>query len=326
MGFLSTLGKIGKIAAPIALSLTGVGIPAAAALMAAEGIIEKKARGGSWGDALKSGALQGGTTALGGAFGGVGGGAGAAAGSTGGKVAGTSFLSGLKTAGLNLLKDPKQVASIVGDVSSVLGKQQGTKEAGKVTQAGVTQAQDRNTLQRFEAMQRAQQDAARLDLDRKKYTGDEQQRNARNALMSSLLKGGLAPTRVNVPGIASANISGGLMESLKNNPDALKVLGTLQGQSTEGLSMPPAFTGGEMLKGPEMTPLPDVGGKGDTFLNTIANIGEMVGAAGKFKPPTMAATAPAAAAPAGMPPVPNALPEEDEPFAQRDPRVYKNIF
>src|SRR5262245_59430737 len=152
------------------------------------------------------------------------------------------FTGGASLAGLaGTLGKIGNVAGAVGNVASTLGKQQESKAEGAIKQANTQQAQDRLALERYQQQQLAQDQAARMDLERKKYTGDEQQRNAKNALLSSLLKGGIAPTRVSVPGIANANISGGLMESLKNNPDALKTLATLGSQATAGLEAPPQF-------------------------------------------------------------------------------------
>ena len=94
MGFWSKLGKIGKIALPVVLAATGVGIPAAAAITAGYNVAEKKASGGSWKDALVSGATGAATSAIGGgALNALKGGAGAAsaASNVGGQVAKQSF-------------------------------------------------------------------------------------------------------------------------------------------------------------------------------------------------------------------------------------------
>ena len=69
---LAKLGSVAKIAVPLILAATGVGIPAAAAITAATHAASKKADGGSWGDALKSGVVGGATGAVGaGAIGGA---------------------------------------------------------------------------------------------------------------------------------------------------------------------------------------------------------------------------------------------------------------
>lgn len=69
MAFWKNLGKgllkVGKIAAPIALGATGVGLPAAMAVSGGLNALDKKLSGGSWKGALGAGALGAGTGALG---------------------------------------------------------------------------------------------------------------------------------------------------------------------------------------------------------------------------------------------------------------------
>lgn len=70
MGFWGSLGKgllkVAKVAAPIVLGATGVGLPAAMAVGGGLNALDKKVSGGSWGDTLKSGLMGAGTSALGG--------------------------------------------------------------------------------------------------------------------------------------------------------------------------------------------------------------------------------------------------------------------
>jgi hypothetical protein len=80
MSFWGKLGKgllkVGKVAAPIALGMTGVGLPAAMAVSGGLNALDKKVSGGSWKDALKSGAIGAGTAAAGAGMGKLGGWAG----------------------------------------------------------------------------------------------------------------------------------------------------------------------------------------------------------------------------------------------------------
>jgi hypothetical protein len=90
MAFWSKLGKgllkVGKIAAPIALGATGVGLPAAMAVSGGLNALDKKVSGGSWKDALKSGAMGAGMAAAGAGAGKLGGWAGKFAGKMGAKT------------------------------------------------------------------------------------------------------------------------------------------------------------------------------------------------------------------------------------------------
>jgi hypothetical protein len=162
-------------------------------------------------------------------------------------------------------------------VTSVLGKQQEGKAKGAVDTANVTQGQDRNAISLYQAKQAAENAAAQTDLQRQQFGANEQGRNAKNALMSALLGGNLPRTSINVPGIKSATVSGGLMDALKNNPEALASLATLKGQANSSLASGPKFTGGATVAPPSLTSLPDTGG-GNNFLNTLAQIGQLAGA------------------------------------------------
>ncbi len=87
----SALGKItsvAKVVAPIVLAATGVGIPAAAAIMAGTYAADAKAHGKSWGDTAKAGVIGGATGAIGGG----------AIKSVGGRVAANAALGGAQGA------------------------------------------------------------------------------------------------------------------------------------------------------------------------------------------------------------------------------------
>lgn len=78
-GFWGKVGTVMKVAAPIVLAATGVGLPAAMAITAGANLAGTKMQGGSWGDAVKSGAIGAGMAGVGGS---VLGGARAGAGAT----------------------------------------------------------------------------------------------------------------------------------------------------------------------------------------------------------------------------------------------------
>lgn len=85
---IAKAGTVAKFVVPAVLAATGVGAPAAAAIMAATHAASKKADGGSWGDAVKAGAVGGATGYIG--AGGVS--------SAGGKVAANAAVGGAQGA------------------------------------------------------------------------------------------------------------------------------------------------------------------------------------------------------------------------------------
>ena len=190
---------------------------------------------------------------------------------TGGASAGLLGMSAGTTAG---------VLGGLGAAGEVLGKQQQGKAEGAAKEAEIQQAQDRNALASYQAEQAAQNSAGQLDLQRKQYTDDSRSANAKHAIIASLLGGGKMGGSINVPGIHTADLGGGPMAALASNPDALASLAEFGKQSNAGLSNPAAFTGGNVLKAPALTALPDVQGGG--FLSTLANLGQLGGAVAPY--------------------------------------------
>ena len=99
MGFKSFMGKlgkgalkVGKVAVPIALAATGVGLPAAVAASAALNAADKKASGGTWKQSLLAGGIGAGTSLIPGA------------GGVGGAVGGNVAKAGLKQVATGLAK------------------------------------------------------------------------------------------------------------------------------------------------------------------------------------------------------------------------------
>jgi hypothetical protein len=173
MGFWSTLAKVGKVALPVALAATGVGIPAAAAITAGAGIASKKAQGGSWGDSLKEGAIDG---AIGGATAGIGGSLAKSAASVGAK---SGLMSGVKSALLN--------PEVIGGVGATLG---GMADASAKNRAADTQVNIQRDTQGIAAardFENAQQNRAKLELDQQ-----EADRTASTDAYKKALKSALA--------------------------------------------------------------------------------------------------------------------------------------
>lgn len=234
---------------------------------------------GAAGAAIPSLAVAGGLPA--GAFGAGIAGTGAMTGALGaaGAAGGTSMgLGGVAATGLkgvltNALKKP----STYSDMASVLGKQQEGKAAGALAQAGAQQNQDRNAISLFQAQQGAENSAAQTDLQRKQYADTARSKASKDALMSALLGGGIPKTSISVPGIAPASTSGGMLDALKSNPDALKALATLHGQASDAQTTAPTFTGGNTVAPPSLTALPDTG-QSSGFLSALANIGQLISA------------------------------------------------
>jgi hypothetical protein len=262
-GILPTLTAVSGLPAGLgaggvgAVGLGGGGLASGLLTNAGIGAAESKLQGGSWKDAL------------------IGGGLGAATGGLGG---GTVAGGGYKAALTAMLKDPSTYLSLAGDVGSVLGKQEAGKAAGKVQQANVNSDADRTAVALYQAQQNAQTQAAQTDLQRKGFESQNRGSSAKQALIGSLLGGGVTPTSVG-PGGAS----GGLLRSLNANPDALEALKTLGSQGRTAQTTPLAFEGGNQITAPKLTPVPQVDQGG--VLSTLARVSELLGAASPYLQP-----------------------------------------
>src|SRR6185436_18499265 len=175
----------------------------------------------------------------------------------------------------------KSIGPIIGGASSVLGKQREGAASGRAAEGTATQNQDRNAINLYGTRQGAENAAAQTDLDRKRYTDTSRGTNANRAVIAALLGGGQMGSHISVPGVRNATVSGGPMAALASNPDALAALASLGSQSSSALTSPAAFTGGNMVAPPSLTALPKES-KGGGFLDTLANIGQIVSAASPY--------------------------------------------
>lgn len=196
-----------------------------------------------------------------------------------GKIAGTAldFVPGGGAAktGVKIAKGIAKGAAAAGDIGSVLGKQQAGKAQGQIDQATLSQGQDRNAISLYGTQQAAQNQAAQTDLQRKEFETKNRSNVGRQAALASLLSGGLQPTK-----IGHGGASGGLLASLNGNAGALEALKTMATQASTAQNTPLDFQGGQMVSAPKLTALPQVDKGG--FLSTLANIGQLAGAASPY--------------------------------------------
>lgn len=167
------------------------------------------------------------------------------------------------------------VLSGVGDVASVLGKQQQGKAQGQQAQESANLSRDRNLLDRYQLEQQAQNQAAQTDLQRKQFTTSDRGDTAKQALIGALLGGGLTPSS-----LSGGKVSGGLLQSLNGNPEALMALKKLAASAGSAQDAPPQFTGGQILQAPQLSAPTKIDNGG--FLSTLANIGQLAGAASPY--------------------------------------------
>ena len=166
-------------------------------------------------------------------------------------------------------------------LGGVMGKQQEGAAKGAATQAQLQQGQDRNAVDLYQTQQGAQNQAGQLDLQRKSYDTSSRSAAGKQALLAMLM-GDYHPSTVSVPGITNATFSGGMGESLKN-PQILALLKSIADKGVTDQATPNAFTGGEMVKAPTLTPLPQTG-KGSSIMSTLARIAQIGGSVSPYLP------------------------------------------
>ncbi len=165
------------------------------------------------------------------------------------------------------------IASIAGDVGSVIGQQQQGAAQGRQAQEVANQGRDRTAVDLFGRQQDAQFKAGQQDLDRKQFENTNRGSTAKQALIGALLSGNIDPTS-----ISGGKASGGLLAALKNNPEALASMKTLNSQAGSAQASPLSFTGGSLLDAPKMS-TPQQIDKGG-FMSTLASVLSGVGAVG----------------------------------------------
>lgn len=169
-----------------------------------------------------------------------------------------------------------EVAKIIGPM---LADQARGAADGRAQQAMQQGMQDNQRESQARTAQQAETQAGGLDLQRQQFLEQSRGNRARQAAIGDLLAGH-QPTRVSVPGIRNAEISGGLKLG-----DAGRAGGAeLSRQALLAMLQPPEFTGGQVLPSPGVTPLPQAGGweKAAGILGTLGSLAGGLGQAGVF--------------------------------------------
>jgi hypothetical protein len=164
----------------------------------------------------------------------------------------------------------------LGNMGSVLGKQQEGAGNAMATQAGLTNQFDRNAIDSYGTAQDAQFKAGQQDLDRKGYEAKHQSSAAKEALLAMLMQD-YKPSSISTPGIPQSTVSGGMGDMLKS-PQILELLKSVAAKNSTAATAPMTFAGGNVLAPPKQTPLPQAG-KSDGILNAIARIAQLAGTA-----------------------------------------------
>lgn len=183
------------------------------------------------------------------------------------------------TGGASLAAMP--LVDAVGKAGQVAGGQQAGANNARVAQGQLDISRDRNVLDLYNSQQNAQNQAAQLDLQRKDHALDSRNRNAKSALIASLLNGGLPSTSV-----AGGKASGGLVEKLRTDPGAMAAMRNL-GEQADKAQMAPMdwsqalnFQGGQVLDAPSLSDPQKIDIEGSKIGKVLQIIGALSGGGG----------------------------------------------
>jgi hypothetical protein len=167
----------------------------------------------------------------------------------------------------------------LGTAGQVAGATAGGSAQGRLLESGALDQRDRTATDRYQAEQAAQNQAAQTDLSRKGFTENARGSRAKQAAIADMLAN-FKGTQINIPGIASANVTGGMQmgDGAKQAMGKLReqaLLAQLQGDSPDGEK----FTGGAMLRPQALSKAPEASGM-DKAMGALGTIGSFAGALG----------------------------------------------
>jgi hypothetical protein len=185
-----------------------------------------------------------------------------------------------KLAGMG--KTLSNYSDTLGDVSQIMGATSAGRGAGRAAESQLLDQRDRTATDRYQTEQAAQMAAGQQDLQRKGFTEQARGGRAKQAAIADMLAN-FQGTNISVPGIQSANISGGMQmhDGAKQAMGKLReqaLLAQLKGDSPGGED----FQGGTILKPQAMSNVPQANGY-DKFLNVASSLSGVAGAFGARK-------------------------------------------
>lgn len=265
-GAVAGLGALGGGAGAAGASAAGAGGAGAAGAGAGAGAAGLGVTSG-----IAGGVLPGAAVGIPSAAGLGAGAAGAAAGGAG--MAGTGSAGTLSSL-MKYYDTAKKASALAGDVGTVMGKQAAGAASGRQVEDALLDNRDRSATSLYGTQQDAQNKAATTDLERKKFLETARMSRAQQAAMGDAFSH-YSPVSIDVPGIQSAKISGGLSLGQGGKDAMLELLK----QARMAQNTPDTFTGGEAVPPPVLSTAPKAGA-GESFLGTAGSIAQILGAVG----------------------------------------------
>jgi hypothetical protein len=170
------------------------------------------------------------------------------------------------------------IPAIASAAGSIFGGASKGKQDERQIQNNQTTDYNNSQLAQYQTQQAAQNQAGQLDLQRKMFSEDARGGRAKQVALADLLSN-MQDVSINVPGIQTANVSGGLRPSALG-ATGRQGMGELSKQALEAMLSGDTFTGGEMLKGPNLMAPQQACGV-ERGLDWAGLIGSIIGGVGK---------------------------------------------
>lgn len=167
---------------------------------------------------------------------------------------------------------------IISAASQVAGQTAAGRAAGRQAETVLNNQRDALSGSQYSTAQQALMNAGTLDLQRQQFMENSRGGRAKQALIGSLLQN-LQDVNISVPGIKTAQVSGGLRPSALG-AGGKAAAGELEKQALLKMLQGDEFTGGDILPMPGLTPMPQAG-KLDSILGALGTFGSMAGAIGQ---------------------------------------------
>lgn len=164
-----------------------------------------------------------------------------------------------------------------GTIGGVLSKSAQGSAQGRAAEANLLMQQGNLAQQGYATQQAAQTNAGQLDLSRKGFTEQARGGRAKQAMIGDILSR-MQDVQINVPGIQTAQISGGLRPSALGaggRQAAMEMMKQAMAAQTAG----DTFSGGQVLQAPKAPTMPKAG-RWEKIAGILGTVGNLAGAAG----------------------------------------------
>ena len=159
-------------------------------------------------------------------------------------------------------------------IGSIFGKSSGAKSDQRMQENALQQSLNNSEIAKYQTQQAAQNQAGQLDLQRKMFGEDARAGRGKQAALADLLAN-LQDISIDVPGIQTARVTGGLRPSAMGTTGR-QGMAELSKQALAALMAGDTFTGGEILPAPTLA-APKGAGKLEKTFDWLGLLGSLGG-------------------------------------------------